>query len=266
VSEGAAVPGPVTEAAVAAFVGAMRTLIGALPAAQWVETRDLVAYTTHLLLPRFNGLMVLGAGADEGTAARHLDELVDLDLPFAVFSRPSAPPWLAPLTTEYGLTTLEHEPFMCLAEPATVAGTAPGDVPVGLTIEAVDPADLEEVGTGARLLADGFEAPVELLAPLVAPEVLALPGMTAYVGRVDGQPRTTGFGAVTDGHVGVFNIATPPEHRGRGYGRAVTARVVADGVLAGARTAYLQASPMGLGVYQRMGFRTGETWRCHYPG
>ena len=70
----------------------------------------------------------------------------------------------------------------------------------------------------------------------------------------------------TDGHVGVFNIATPPEHRGRGYGRAVTARVVADGVRAGARTAYLQASPMGLGVYQRMGFRTGETWRCHYPG
>ena len=63
-SEGAPVPGPVTEAAVAAFVGAMRTLIGALPAARWAETRDLVAYTTHLLLPRFNGLMVLGPGAD----------------------------------------------------------------------------------------------------------------------------------------------------------------------------------------------------------
>ena len=40
----------------------------------------------------------------------------------------------------------------------------------------------------------------------------------------------------------------------------------ASNVRAGAHTAYLQASPMGLGVYQRMGFRTGETWNCHYPG
>jgi predicted acetyltransferase len=71
---------------------------------------------------------------------------------------------------------------------------------------------------------------------------------------------------VTDGHIGVFNIATPPAHRAQGYGRAVTARVLADGVRGGAHTAYLQASPMGFGVYQRMGFRTAETWACHYPG
>ena len=34
---------------------------------------------------------------------------------------------------------------------------------------------------------------------------------------------------------------------------------------AGAQAAYLQASPMGLGVYERMGFRTVETWTCFYP-
>ena len=48
--------------------------------------------------------------------------------------------------------------------------------------------------------------------------------------------------------------------------RAVTARVVADGVRAGAHTAYLQASPWGIRVYERMGFRTVETWPCFYPG
>lgn len=265
-TEDAEVPGHVTEAAVAAFVGAMRTLFGALPAGEWSDTPHLVSYTTHLLLPRFNGLLVLGPDADEPTAAGHLDALVGRDLPYAILSRPSAPAWVAPLAAAYGLTTLEHEPFMCLSDPATRTVPAPREAPAGFTIDVIDPADAEQVGTGARLLADGFEAPIGLLAPLVAPEVLALDGMTAYVGRVDGQPCTTGFGAVTDVHVGVFNIATPPAHRAHGYGRAVTARVLADGVRAGAHTAYLQASPMGLGVYQRMGFRTGETWNCHYPG
>ena len=105
-----------------------------------------------------------------------------------------------------------------------------------------------------------------LLAPLVAPELLSLPGMTAYVGRTDGEPCTTGFGALAEGHVGVFNIATPPAHRNRGFGTAVTSRVVADGVRGGAHAAYLQASPMGFGVYERLGFRTAETWTCYYPG
>ena len=90
--------------------------------------------------------------------------------------------------------------------------------------------------------------------------------MRAYIGRIGGEPCTTGLGAVAEGHVGVFNIATPPAHRNRGFGHAVTARVVANGVRAGARAAYLQASTMGFGVYQRLGFRTAETWACHYPG
>ena len=265
-TQDAVVPGPVTEAAVAAFVGAMRTLFGALPAAEWSDTADLLAYTTHLLLPRFNGLLVLGPEADEHAAVRQLDALVALDLPHALLSRPSAPVWVGSLAAEYGLTTVEHEPFMCLADPATRTVPAPGGVPAGFTIDVIDPTDAEQVGVGARLLADGFEAPIALLAPLVAPEVLALDGMTAYVGRVFGEPCTTGLGAVTDRHVGVFNIATPPAHRAHGYGRAVTARVLADGARAGAHTAYLQASPMGLGVYERMGFRTAETWTCYYPG
>ena len=46
----------------------------------------------------------------------------------------------------------------------------------------------------------------------------------------------------------------------------MTARAVAEGVAAGAHTAYLQASAMGYGVYERMGFRTAETWPSYYPG
>jgi N-acetylglutamate synthase len=53
---------------------------------------------------------------------------------------------------------------------------------------------------------------------------------------------------------------SPPEHRGRGYGRAVTAKAVADGFEAGADLAWLQASQLGQPVYRAMGFRQVETY------
>lgn len=256
---------PLAQGAVEAFLAAMRSVFGSLTEGEWTDGTDLVSYAAGLDVPRFNGLVVLGPRADEGTAAAWLDELAFRGLPHAILSRPSAPAWVAPLAAAYGLSTVEHEPFMCHTDPGALTTQAPPGTSARLVIDVVDPADPGEVRAAAQVLADGFEVPVELFAPLVSPELLARPEMTAYLGRSAGEPCTTGLGAVTRGHVGVYDIATPPAHRNRGFGHAVTARVVADGVRAGAHTAYLQASSMGYGVYQRMGFRTVETWACYYP-
>lgn len=99
---------------------------------------------------------------------------------------------------------------------------------------------------------------------MMTADVLRSTGMSAFVGRLDGTPCTTGMAAVHDGYVGVFNVATPPEFRRRGHGYAVTAQVVAAGASAGAHTAYLQASALGQSVYERMGFRTLETWPTYH--
>ena len=48
-------------------------------------------------------------------------------------------------------------------------------------------------------------------------------------------------------------------------GASVTARIVLVGVRLRAPTANLQSSPMGFGVYERLGFRALETWACHCP-
>ena len=53
---------------------------------------------------------------------------------------------------------------------------------------------------------------------------------------------------------------TPPQHRGRGYGAAITAQVVRDGFRAGARFAWLQSSALGRPVYRRLGFRDVESY------
>jgi N-acetylglutamate synthase len=73
---------------------------------------------------------------------------------------------------------------------------------------------------------------------------------------------TTGLGLTIGDHVGVFSIATPPEQRRRGYGAAITARIVADGYTAGARWAWLQSSKDGYGLYEQLGFITIATWEC----
>jgi ribosomal protein S18 acetylase RimI-like enzyme len=252
--------------AFASLLAVSRGLFRSLAQGEWSDSQGLVSYASGLPMPRFNGVVVHGPGADEGTAAGWLDDLAFRDLPHAILSRPASPSWVAPLAAAYGLTTVEHEPLMCHTHPAVVATAADARAPGGLVIDVVDPSDAQQLRTAQQLMADGFEAPVDLLAPFMGADLLAAPGMSGYVGRVDGEPCTVGLGAVTEGHVGVFNIATPPQFRRRGFGQAVTARIVADGVREGAHTAYLQSSPMGLSVYERIGFRTVETWANYYPG
>jgi predicted acetyltransferase len=67
--------------------------------------------------------------------------------------------------------------------------------------------------------------------------------------------------------VGIFNVATPARHRGRGFGCAVTARAVAEGASRGAAWSWLQSSPLGVSVYERLGFEVLEEWVCwlHAP-
>lgn len=87
-------------------------------------------------------------------------------------------------------------------------------------------------------------------------------GLRTYFGELDGVAVTTASALTYRGSVGIFNVATPPEHRGNGYGTTITARAVRDGLAARARSAWLQSSPDGFGVYQRMGFDTVVTWQC----
>jgi predicted GNAT family acetyltransferase len=120
----------------------------------------------------------------------------------------------------------------------------------------------DEAPLHAQVAAAGFGIPSEMFLQLMTPAVLAAPGVRCYLGEAGGQPVSTGLGVKLGSSVGIFNIATPPEHRRHGYGAAVTARAVADGLAAGARWSWLQSSPEGYKVYERLGFRTLEAWPC----
>ena len=81
-----------------------------------------------------------------------------------------------------------------------------------------------------------------------------------YVALADGTPVSTAIGFTQGEAVGIFNVATPPKHRRRGYATAVTARALSDGFKSGASFGWLQSSPLAESVYQQMGFRQVETY------
>jgi ribosomal protein S18 acetylase RimI-like enzyme len=151
---------------------------------------------------------------------------------------------------------VEDIPLMVIEDSGQIDSAL---VASGLVIRELLP---DEAQLHARVAAAGFEVAPEMFLQLMSPAVLAIPGVRCYVGEADGQPVTTGLGIKLGSNVAIFNIATPPEHRRRGYGAAVTARAVADGLAAGAQWSWLQSSTEGYKVYERLGFRTMEAWPC----
>ena len=116
------------------------------------------------------------------------------------------------------------------------------------------------VGHHVRALTDGFGLDDVIAPGIMCPDLARRDGWAVYVGYRDGEPVSTGLGLRTGRTIGVYNIATVEPARGRGYGQAMTARVVADGVAAGCDVAILQASAMGQPIYARMGFRVVDRY------
>jgi predicted acetyltransferase len=74
------------------------------------------------------------------------------------------------------------------------------------------------------------------------------------VGWIDATPVSCAMVVVTGATAGIYNVATPPEHRRRGYGAAVTWAAIEEGRRSGCDHAALQASELGAPVYRSMGF------------
>ena len=102
----------------------------------------------------------------------------------------------------------------------------------------------------------GFGSDPAVALGTACPDLLDRSGCVVYVGYANGDPVVSGLGWRTGRTIGVYSIATVPSARRRGYGAAMTARVVADGVVEGCDVAALQASEMGRPIYERLGFRT----------
>jgi ribosomal protein S18 acetylase RimI-like enzyme len=79
----------------------------------------------------------------------------------------------------------------------------------------------------------------------------------AWVGYRDGEPVSTTAVVVSPDALGVYNVATVPEHQHHGYAEVVM-RAALDSARRqhGISRSVLQSTPAGFALYQRMGYRT----------
>jgi ribosomal protein S18 acetylase RimI-like enzyme len=213
----------------------------------------VVALVSGIPLPTLNGIFAETAHPDVAEVAAFADDMKGLGVPWCMRLRGEPDPEVERVASAHGLRHREFHPLMLRRgelRPKAHEQAA-------RRVRVMHPGEREEY---AAAMAAGFGAPPEVMAPLSSPEVFAVPGVVAYVAEDDGQIAAVGLGISAGEAVGVFNIATVPGQRGRGYGRAVTERIVADGIARGARLAYLTSSEAGFGLYQSMGFRTVERW------
>jgi len=246
------------DAIASAYIASMRNLLAAMPNAWIRSAAGAHAAVSGVALPTLNGVLAEDVDPDANVIAELLSQVAATGLPHCLQLRPGASGALADLALARGMVWVEQVPLMVLEDTSAIEAAQQVE---GFLIRELTP---EEVALHVAVASSGFDAPSELFSEFMTPAVLRVPGVRCYVGEVDGQPVTTGLGATHGAFVGIFNIATPPEHRGRGYGAAITARAVDDGLTAGALWSFLQSSAAGHSIYERLGFRTVECWDCWF--
>jgi ribosomal protein S18 acetylase RimI-like enzyme len=243
----------------AALRAAFFRLIPLIEEARYEERGDDLVFTSPLTpFPGFCGVWAGGMDDDErlaGDLPNLVSEMESAGLPFSLQVRGDRSPRSELRAQELGLTVVEPIDGMLL-RPEDLS--PPPSVP-GLSVEPV--AEQPEIEETLSVTARGFEAPPEAFAAIYVPQVVLSNWVTCYLGRVDGEAVTAGASARDGGVVGIFSVATPPEHRRCGYASQLVAEVCRRAFADGATLAFLQASPMGSSVYRRLGFRTVERYR-----
>ena len=227
-------------------------LYAELDGARFESRGDLLfALYPPFAIPQCNGPWVV---ADTQAAADGLADAV------AEVEASGAWPWVQTRSghdvtrraaAELGLTHTETLPGMVMRPDELVTPSVDG--------LAIDLIAADETTTANAVLAASFGAPPELF-DTFSTVFATFAEASWYVGRVGAEIVATALGITMNEVTGVFNVATAPDHRRRGHGAALTARVVRDGFAGGATLAFLQSSRLGHGVYRQLGFRNVEEY------
>lgn len=228
------------------FVACYRALAEAAPDGAVRETSGTFAFATGLPLPMFNGCIVTDPGRASGLEAA-LAWLAGLGVPYTMWVPGAVPAEVEALAEQHGLDP-EPQPL-----PGMVLNPVPPSpaVPRGLVVERVDGSRTADFATVVVDLGLGEEVAAQLTSPSFTGRDVDL-----FVGYLDGVPVGTSVAVSSARAGGVVNVLTLQDARGRGVGTALTWAAVQAGVARGHDTVALQATPMGLPVYQAMGFET----------
>jgi len=229
------------------FVASYRKLAHHAPRGETQETGGAFAFVTGLPLALFNGCVVVGPSSPSA-----LDEALSWAaghrVPHRVWIEEAIARQLDEVPPAHGLVREDDlYPGMAL-HPIPEPPALPEDV----TVEEV-PADDP---TSLHALASEFGATPELARRLYPPAFIADSDVRAFIGRLAGRPVASSLVIRSPSTSGVYGVGTLPDARRKGVGAAVSWAAVGAGRAWNGGSIVLQSSPMGLPIYQRIGFRT----------
>lgn len=223
----------------------------------WFERRGgVVGWVSGVPIPIFNGVWAESTTPDAAVVAQFLDRISDSGLPYCVQLRPGPPEDITAELAQRNLVLWGETPLMVLENTGRLEKAQTVE---GLELRRLRP---DEISTHLRIVANAFQLDKTALAQFMTPEKMDRRELRCYVGEHGGEAVTTGLGIRLHDFIGVFDIATDADRRRRGFGAAVTARIVTDAMADGARWAWLQSSSAGYGVYKALGFEARERWGC----
>ncbi len=233
-----------------------------------IADKHLMMIDSGLACDTFN--FVVRARLDEATLQERIAQAIaffkGVQRPFSWWvGATDQPARLGQALLDAGLEAAESEVAMVADLDALMMTDL---TPQGLQIERVT--TLQQLRDFARINAANWQPPdqdvirfYEAAAPVLLAEDSAL---RMYVGYHGDEAVVTSQLTVSNEAVGLYNIATLAAHRRKGYGSAMTLYPLLEARAQGFKTAVLQASADGLGVYHRLGFRaTGRFTEYQLP-
>lgn len=177
--------------------------------------------------------------------------VADLDrrsLPFCCMIAPGTERDLAPACEASGLVYAVDWPLMvCPADRLEVP--AREDVAIAAVRSDRDASDM------ATVLAGAFNMPEDVVRRTLPLSMTQVPGIDVFLARVEERAACT-VTVTRHGHVaGIWAMGTLPEVQGQGVGKVLLSRVMNDCRAAGIETFFLGATPAGLPLYEKLGYR-----------
>ncbi|AKQ68841.1 acetyltransferase, GNAT family [Myxococcus hansupus] len=240
----------------------MTYLARRLPGAIVQDTPGLLLVDSGLPCNTFNVVCRARLAREEADAriAAAVSHFRDKSFPFAWWAGPDAlPEDLDARLSAHGLVNAEQELGMSMDLSRLPALT----LPPGLSIRRAE--DERTLADFAHVVAANWEPSdadvVEFYARTAHAALAPDSPIRFFVGYLDGEPVSASECHMAQGVAGLYSVATLRHARRRGIGSALTLAPLLDAREAGYRTATLQASAQGQGVYSRLGFVPRDTFR-----
>jgi GNAT superfamily N-acetyltransferase len=221
-------------------------MMGDVPGFELRMARNCVLGLTGEPLADFN-VLTMGPNPDaEAFLAQSMIRVNERGLPLLAMMSPHVARTLAPAATRLGLTAAGTAPLMVLRAGTRVRPGRPHRI-----ARALGP---ELVGVAGDLASAAFGLPRDAVARCMDVGITETAGLETWIAWGDDGPMSVVSVTPAGTTAGIWGMATPPEHQGKGMGRALLAQVIDDYRGRGVERFFLIATQAGRPLYASLGF------------